>query len=89
MNGVSEGNGALSKRAVPICDLGVISLGSVNMQLISRLLGEIDVRREARELVAALDAIRITNLVLEIFYVVKEGGANEVGLANVDGEEVT
>ena len=57
MDGVSKGDGALSKRVVPIHDLGIISLGSVNVQLASRLLGEIDVRREACKLVTALDAV--------------------------------
>ena len=89
MDGVSEGDSALSKRAVPICDLGVVSLRSVNMQLVGRLLGEINVRRETCELVAALDTIRVTNLALKILQVAEEGCADKIGLADVDWKEAT
>ena len=86
MDGMSEGDSALSKRVVPICDLGVVGLRSV---IIGHLLGEINVRRETCELVAALDAICVTNLALKILQVAEEGCADKIGLADVDWEEAT
>ena len=90
MNRVNEINSTLAKGAMPAMEAGVIvHLGSEDMKLIVRLLGEVDTRGKARELLAALHTIRISELTLKDFQVAEEGHINEVCLTDVYGGEVS
>ena len=90
MDGVNEIDGALAEDAVPAMEVGVIiCLGSVDVELISRLLGEVDTWGKTRELLTALHTVRVTELVLEYPQVPEKRRTNEVCLTDVYGGEAS
>ena len=75
---------------MPAMEAGVIiRLGSVDVELIICLLGEVDTWGKTRELLAALHAVQVAELVLEYPQVPEKRRTNEVCLTDVYGGEVS
>ena len=90
MDGMNEIDGTLAEGAVPAMEAGVIiRLGSVDVELIVHLLGEVDTWGKTCELLAALHAIQVAELALEYPEVPEKGGADKVCLTDVNGGEAS